>query len=95
MKENFDFALKSLEKLLLKPRIEEKILQKLKINALGELASKNSDFDYLAKNLLNAQILNVKNFKVQTMEMKKYRNFVFKRFTKIFIKILFILVIWL
>ncbi|EBD1944609.1 insulinase family protein, partial [Campylobacter jejuni] len=33
LKENFDFALKSLEKLLLKPRIEEKILQKLKINA--------------------------------------------------------------
>ncbi|HEH4060104.1 TPA: insulinase family protein, partial [Campylobacter jejuni] len=28
LKENFDFALKSLEKLLLKPRIEEKTLQK-------------------------------------------------------------------
>ena len=62
LKENFDFALKSLEKLLLKPRIEEKILQKLKINALGELASKNSDFDYLAKNLLNAQIFEYKEF---------------------------------
>lgn len=62
LKENFDFALKNLNSLLSKPRFEEKILQKLKINAIGELASKNSDFDYLAKNLLNAEIFECKEF---------------------------------
>lgn len=62
LKENFDFALKKLNSLLSKPRFEEKILQKLKINALGELSSKNSDFDYLAKNLLNAEIFECKEF---------------------------------
>ncbi len=95
MKENFDFALKSLEKLLLKPRIEEKTLQKLKINALGELTSKNSNFDYLAKNLLNAQIFKCKEFQspndgdeksIETLSLKDLQNF---------IKILSILVIWL
>lgn len=84
LKENFDFALKSLEKLLLKPRIEEKTLQKLKINALGELASKNSDFDYLAKNLLNAQIFKCKEFQspndgdeksIETLSLKDLQNF--------------------
>ncbi|EDP5243872.1 insulinase family protein [Campylobacter jejuni] len=84
LKENFDFALKSLEKLLLKPRIEEKILQKLKINALGELASKNSDFDYLAKNLLNAQIFKCKEFQssndgdeksIKILSLKDLQNF--------------------
>ncbi|HDZ5014660.1 TPA: insulinase family protein [Campylobacter jejuni] len=84
LKENFDFALKSLEKLLLKPRIEEKILQKLKINALGELASKNSDFDYLAKNLLNAQIFECKEFQspndgdeksIEVLSLKDLQNF--------------------
>ncbi|EPS9489319.1 M16 family metallopeptidase [Campylobacter coli] len=62
LKENFEFALKHLENLLLNPRFEEKILEKLKINALGELASKNSDFDYLAKNLLNSEIFECKEF---------------------------------
>ncbi|EAK2786854.1 insulinase family protein [Campylobacter jejuni] len=84
LKENFDFTLKSLEKLLLKPRIEEKILQKLKINALGELASKNSDFDYLAKNLLNAQIFKCKEFQssndgdeksIEILSLKDLQNF--------------------
>ncbi|HEG2605418.1 TPA: insulinase family protein [Campylobacter jejuni] len=84
LKENFDFALKNLEKLLLKPRIEEKILQKLKINALGELASKNSDFDYLATNLLNAQIFKCKEFQspndgdeksIETLSLKDLQNF--------------------
>ncbi|EAI3358060.1 insulinase family protein [Campylobacter jejuni] len=84
LKENFDFALKSLEKLLLKPRIEEKILQKLKINALGELASKNSDFDYLAKNLLNVQIFKCKEFQssndgdeksIEILSLKDLQNF--------------------
>ncbi|ECP6017641.1 insulinase family protein [Campylobacter coli] len=62
LKENFEFALKHLENLLLNPRFEEKILEKLKINTLGELASKNSDFDYLAKNLLNSEIFECKEF---------------------------------
>ncbi|MFK0328593.1 M16 family metallopeptidase [Campylobacter coli] len=62
LEENFEFALKHLENLLLNPRFEEKILEKLKINALGELASKNSDFDYLAKNLLNSEIFGCKEF---------------------------------
>ncbi|ELZ8435368.1 TPA: insulinase family protein [Campylobacter coli] len=62
LKENFEFALKYLENLLLNPRFEEKILEKLKINTLGELASKNSDFDYLAKNLLNSEIFECKEF---------------------------------
>lgn len=79
LKENFEFALKHLENLLLNPRFEEKILEKLKINALGELASKNSDFDYLAKICLIAKFLNVKNFKVQMMAMKKYQANFFKR----------------
>lgn len=84
LKENLDFALNSLEKLLLKPRIEEKILEKLKINALGELASKNSDFDYLAKNLLNAQIFECKEFQspndgdeksIKAISLKHLQNF--------------------
>ncbi|TKX30461.1 M16 family metallopeptidase [Campylobacter estrildidarum] len=62
LKEHFKFAIKQLENLLLKPRIEEKILKKLKINVLGELASKNSDFDYLAKNLLNSEIFEYPEF---------------------------------
>ncbi|HEB9304385.1 TPA: insulinase family protein [Campylobacter coli] len=62
LEENFEFALKHLENLLLNPRFEEKILEKLKINALGELASKSSDFDYLAKNLLNSEIFGCKEF---------------------------------
>ncbi len=62
LEENFEFALKHLENLLLNPRFEEKVLEKLKINALGELASKSSDFDYLAKNLLNSEIFGCKEF---------------------------------
>lgn len=62
LEENFEFALKHLENLLLNPRFKEKILEKLKINALGELASKSSDFDYLAKNLLNSEIFGCKEF---------------------------------
>ncbi|EAJ9148288.1 insulinase family protein [Campylobacter coli] len=62
LEENFEFALKHLKNLLLNPRFEEKILEKLKINALGELASKSSDFDYLAKNLLNSEIFGCKEF---------------------------------
>lgn len=62
LKEHKNFAAKALNNLLLNPRFEEKILNRLKTNTLGELASKNSDFDYLAKNLLNATTLPYKEF---------------------------------
>ncbi|MCZ0772710.1 insulinase family protein [Campylobacter hepaticus] len=84
LKENFNFALSSLEKLFLKPRIEEKILEKLKINALGELASKNSDFDYLAKKLLNQELFEYEEFQspndgneksISTISLKDLRDF--------------------
>ncbi len=84
LKENLEFALKHLQNLLLKPRFEEKILEKLKINALGELASKNSDFDYLAKNLLNSEIFECKEFQspndgdeksIKGLSLKNLENF--------------------
>ncbi len=52
--------------------------------SLGELASKNSDFDYLAKNLLNAQIFKCKEFQspndgdeksIETLSLKDLQNF--------------------
>ncbi|MBM0637508.1 insulinase family protein [Campylobacter sp. VicNov18] len=84
LKENFDFALNNLERLLLKPRIEDKILEKLKINTLGELASKNSDFDYLAKNLLNQELFECEEFQspndgdeksIKTISLKHLKDF--------------------
>ncbi|MBZ7937203.1 pitrilysin family protein [Campylobacter molothri] len=62
LNEHFKFAMHQIERLLLKPRIEEKILKKIKINTLGELASKKSDFDYLAKNLLNSEVFEYLEF---------------------------------
>ncbi|MBZ7933959.1 insulinase family protein [Campylobacter sp. W0065] len=62
LSEHFKFAMHQIERLLLKPRIEEKILKKIKINTLGELASKKSDFDYLAKNLLNSEVFEYLEF---------------------------------
>ncbi|MBK1971450.1 M16 family metallopeptidase [Campylobacter sp. TTU_617] len=62
LKEYKEFAFKSLANLLEKPRFNEKILQKNKFLALSELASKNSDFDYLAKNLLNSNTFDYKEF---------------------------------
>ena len=62
LKENFKFALESLINLLLNPRFDEKILNKVKISAISELASKNNDFDYLAKVLLNKISFKNKDF---------------------------------
>ncbi|MCH5336905.1 MAG: insulinase family protein [Campylobacter sp.] len=62
LKEHKNYAAKALAALLKNPRFEEKILHRLKLSSLGELASKNSDFDYLAKNLLNATIFKYKEF---------------------------------
>lgn len=63
LKEYKEFAFKSLANLLKQPRFDEKILQKNKFLALSELASKNSDFDYLAKNLLNSNVFDYEEFK--------------------------------
>lgn len=62
LKEHFDFALKKLALLLEKPRFDEKLLRKLKTTALGELAARNSDFDYLAKRLLNKSVFECDEF---------------------------------
>ncbi|MCV3403048.1 insulinase family protein [Campylobacter sp. IFREMER_LSEM_CL2090] len=56
LKEHFDFALEKLQELFLNVRFEEKILQRLKTLALGELASLNTDYDYQAKRLLNKNV---------------------------------------
>ncbi|EAJ5677971.1 insulinase family protein [Campylobacter sp. IFREMER_LSEM_CL1846] len=56
LKEHFDFALEKLQELFLSVRFEEKILQRLKTLALGELASLNTDYDYQAKRLLNKNV---------------------------------------
>ncbi|MBK1993686.1 insulinase family protein, partial [Campylobacter novaezeelandiae] len=63
LKEYKEFAFKSLANLLKQPRFDEKMLQKNKFLALSELASKNSDFDYLAKNLLNSNVFDYEEFK--------------------------------
>ncbi|QOR01852.1 M16 family metallopeptidase [Campylobacter sp. 2014D-0216] len=56
LKEHFEFAVEKLQELLLNVRFEEKILQRLKTLALGELASLNTDYDYQAKRLLNKNV---------------------------------------
>ncbi|EAH5176884.1 insulinase family protein [Campylobacter lari] len=56
LKEHFNFAVEKLEELLLNVRFDEKILQRLKTLALGELASLNTDYDYQAKRLLNKNV---------------------------------------
>ncbi|EKG8727262.1 insulinase family protein [Campylobacter lari] len=56
LKEHFDFALEKLQELFLNVRFDEKILQRLKTLALGELASLNIDYDYQAKRLLNKNV---------------------------------------
>nr|WP_291950549.1 pitrilysin family protein [Campylobacter sp.] len=56
LKEHFDFAIEKLEELLLNVRFEEKILQRLKIIAIGELLSLNTDYDYQAERLLNKNV---------------------------------------
>ena len=62
LKEHFPFAIKKLYSLLLKPNFSDKILSRLKNTVLGELASKNSDFDYLAKRLLDKTVYPYKEF---------------------------------
>lgn len=64
LKEHFEFALKKLVLLLQKPQFDEKLLQKLKITALGELATRKSDFDYVAKRLLNKSVFEYKEFEL-------------------------------
>lgn len=53
LKEHLNYAFKELASFILHPRFDESLLKRLKSTALGELASKNSDFDFLAKKLLN------------------------------------------
>ncbi|MCR2111137.1 insulinase family protein, partial [Campylobacter upsaliensis] len=53
LKEHKNYAFKALANLLQNPRFEEKTLQRLKINALGELANLQNDYDDVAKKLLN------------------------------------------
>ncbi len=62
LKEHFGFALEKLALLLKSPQFDEKLLTKLKTTALGELAAKNSDFDYLAKRLLNKSVFECDEF---------------------------------
>lgn len=64
LKEHFEFALKKLILLLTRPQFDEKLLQKLKTTALGELATRNSDFDYIAKRLLNKSVFEYKEFEL-------------------------------
>ena len=62
LKEHFEFALKKLAELLKSPQFDEKLLAKLKTTALGELATRNSDFDYIAKRLLNKSVFECDEF---------------------------------
>lgn len=84
LKEHFKFALKKLCELLKSPNFDEKILAKLKTTTLGELAAKNSDFDYLAKRLLNRSVFEYKEFEssndgdeasINAMQMSHLRDF--------------------
>ncbi|KAA6226631.1 MULTISPECIES: M16 family metallopeptidase [unclassified Campylobacter] len=63
LKEQAKFGFLALKELLQKPRFDEEILKRIKINTLGNLASKNSDFDYLAKRLLDKSIFEYEEFK--------------------------------
>ena len=62
LKEHKNYAFKALANLLQNPRFEEKTLQRLKINALGELANLQNDYDDVAKKLLNRTIFKEKEF---------------------------------
>ena len=62
LKEHFNFALKKLALLLKNPQFDEKLLKRLKTTALGELASNQSDFDYVAKGLLNKTVFEYEEF---------------------------------
>ncbi|MEB2820779.1 pitrilysin family protein [Campylobacter upsaliensis] len=62
LSEHKNYAFKALANLLQNPRFEEKTLQRLKINALGELANLQNDYDDVAKKLLNRTIFKEKEF---------------------------------
>lgn len=84
LKENLDFALKALKNLLYKPRFDEKLLNLLKLTALGELSSRNSDYDYLAKRLLDKTVYPYDEFSssndgdelsIQKISLKELQDF--------------------
>lgn len=84
LKEHFKFALKKLAQLLEKPRFDETLLRKLKTTALGELATRNSDFDYIAKRLLNKSVFECDEFalsndgdekSIEKISLKDLQNF--------------------
>ncbi len=53
LKENFEFGVKMISKLLKEPNITEDCLKKVKTNTKGQILNKKSDFDYLANNELS------------------------------------------
>lgn len=53
LKEHFDYALNLLTNLLKEPNLTKETLEKLKIITKGEIATKESDFDYQAKTELD------------------------------------------
>lgn len=53
LKENFDYGLNLLIKLLKDPNFTQKTLDKIKTLIKGEIASNNTDFDYLSRTELN------------------------------------------
>ncbi|AJC84579.1 insulinase family protein [Campylobacter peloridis] len=84
LKEHFDFAIEKLQELLLNVRFDEKILQRLKILTLGELASLNTDYDYQAKRLLNKSVFKEEIFasgldgskeSIEKITLKKLQDF--------------------
>lgn len=58
LKEHFDFAFGYLKELLKEPNFTEEILQKCKMQTIGEIASLKTDFDYIAKLGLNSLLYN-------------------------------------
>ena len=84
LKEHKNYAFKALASLLARPRFEQKILDKLKTITLGELASRQSDFDALARTLLDATAFEVEAFQspnegdeksVRAMNLKDLKRF--------------------
>ncbi|OCX42509.1 peptidase M16 [Campylobacter ornithocola] len=84
LKEHFEFALEKLQELLLNVRFDEKILQRLKTLALGELVSLNTDYDYQAKRLLNKNVFKDEIFtsgldgtkeSIEKISLKELQNF--------------------
>lgn len=63
LKEHAYFAVEKLSLLFERVNFDENLLTRLKKIALGELANKKSDFDFLAKNLLNESVFEAKEFR--------------------------------